>query len=324
MIDRIKNDTSVFNAIFNSILSTQKPSHAYLFELCNDDSYDDVYNFMKMLLCPKRDKNFISDVCSECSMCRNIDENNCLNLKIISPCNGLIKKEDILNVQRFFATKSLNNEIRIYLIKDCDKMNASASNSLLKFLEEPNENVIAILTTYNVEKVLPTIISRCQTIRIGRKSYLGKDTVDNLYKSINNGIIEKETFKSLFSDSFKVIDFLNRNGTLTIVYLNELWGNHLVAKNVGNDSFKLDNMILLDIMICFYYDILKLKMNYNGDLYFLSDLDKLEEISFNLTIDKTLNILYILFKAKDNIDYNVNLNLFFDKLIIDVSEGLEK
>lgn len=324
MIDRIKNDTSVFNAIFNSVLSTQKPSHAYLFELCNDDSYDDVYNFMKMLLCPKRDKNFISGVCSECSMCRNIDENNCLNLKIISPCNGLIKKEDILNVQRFFATKSLNNEIRIYLIKDCDKMNASASNSLLKFLEEPNENVIAILTTYNVEKVLPTIISRCQTIRIGRKSYFGRDTVDNLYKSINNGIMEKETFKSLFSDSFKVIDFLNRNGTLTIVYLNELWGNHLVAKNVGNDSFKLDNMILLDIMICFYYDILKLKMNYNGDLYFLSDLDKLEEISFNLTIDKTLNILYILFKAKDNIDYNVNLNLFLDKLIIDVSEGLEK
>ena len=77
-------------------------------------------------------------------------------------------------------------------------------------------------------------------------------------------------------------------------------------------------------MICFYYDILKLKTNYNDDLYFLSNLDKLKEISINLTIDKTLNILYILFKAKENFDYNVNLNLFLDKLIIDVSEGLEK
>ena len=103
-----------------------------------------------------------------------------------------------------------------------------------------------------------------------------------------------------------------------------MWGNHFVIKNGGNDSFKLDNMILLDIMICFYYDILKLKTNYNGDLYFLSNLDKLKEISINLTIDKTLNILYILFKAKENFDYNVNLNLFLDKLIIDVSEGLEK
>lgn len=324
MIDMIKNDTSVFNVIFNSILSKQKPSHAYLFELYNADSYSDVYKFIKMLLCPEKNKNFISSVCSKCSMCRNIDKNNCLDLKIISPCNGLIKKEDIINVQKFFATKSLNNEIRVYLIKDCDKMNASASNSLLKFLEEPNENVVAILTTYNIEKVLPTIISRCQMIRIGKKNYLEKNTVDNLYESINNGVIEKDTFKSLFDDSFKFIDFLNKNGILTIVYLNELWGNHFVAKNGGNDLFKLDNMTLLDIMIYFYYDILKLKINYNGDLYFLSNLDKLKEISINLTIDKTLNILYILFKAKENFDYNVNLNLFLDKLIIDVSEGLEK
>ena len=324
MIDRIKNDTNVFNVIFNSVLNKQKPSHAYLFELYNEDSYSDVYKFIKMLLCPERDKNFISNVCSKCSTCRNIDENNCLDLKIILPCNGLIKKEDILNVQKFFATKSLNNEIRVYLIRDCDKMNASAANSLLKFLEEPNENVVAILTTYNIEKVLSTIISRCQMIRIGKKSYLEKSTVDNLYESINNGVIEKDTFKSLFDDSFKFIDFLNKNGTLTIVYLNELWGNHFVIKNSGNDSFKLDNKILLDIMICFYYDILKLKTNYNDDLYFLSNLDKLKEISINLTIDKTLNILYILFKAKENFDYNVNLNLFLDKLIIDVSEGLKK
>ena len=102
-----------------------------------------------------------------------------------------------------------------------------------------------------------------------------------------------------------------------------MWGNHFVIKNGGNDSFKLDNKILLDIMICFYYDILKLKTNYNDDLYFLSNLDKLKEISINLTIDNILNILYILFKAKENFDYNVNFNLFLDKLIIDVSEGLE-
>ena len=129
MIDRIKNDTSVFDVIFNSVLSKQKPSHAYLFELYNEDSYSDVYKFIKMLLCPEREKNFISGVCSKCSTCKNIDKNNCLDLKIVLPCNGLIKKEDILNVQKFFATKSLNNEIRVYLIKDCDKMNASASNA---------------------------------------------------------------------------------------------------------------------------------------------------------------------------------------------------
>lgn len=324
MINSMENNTSVFNAVFNSIFSKQKYSHAYLFELYNEDSYADVYIFIKMLLCSKKESCLINNICPNCLECKNIDINNCLDLKIISPCNGLIKKEDILDVQKLFSTKSLDNTLRIYLIKDCDKMNASASNSLLKFLEEPNDNIVAILATFNIEKVLTTVVSRCQVIRIGRKYYFEKNTVDNLYKAINNGIMEKEDFENLFNDAFKFVEFLNKNGILTIAYLDELWGSHYISKKNENCSFKLDNIFLLDIMIYFYYDILKLKINNSNNLCFSSYLENLEENSFSLTIEKILNVLYILFKAKDCLDYNVNLNLFLDKLVIDVSEGLEK
>ena len=57
---------------------------------------------------------------------------------------------------------------RIYIIKDCDKMNKQASNSLLKFLEEPVPGIIAILMTNHIGKLLDTIISRCQLIRLHR------------------------------------------------------------------------------------------------------------------------------------------------------------
>lgn len=49
-------------------------------------------------------------------------------------------------------------------------MTDQAANSLLKFLEEPEEDIIAILSCKNTSVVLPTIISRCQQIKlVGKK-----------------------------------------------------------------------------------------------------------------------------------------------------------
>ena len=49
-------------------------------------------------------------------------------------------------------------------------MTEQAANSLLKFLEEPEDDIIAILSCKNISAVLPTIISRCQQIKLVGKS----------------------------------------------------------------------------------------------------------------------------------------------------------
>ena len=58
-------------------------------------------------------------------------------------------------------------DARIFIIDDADKMNEPASNALLKTLEEPPSTSHIVLVTSRPDKLLPTIRSRCQTIRFG-------------------------------------------------------------------------------------------------------------------------------------------------------------
>ena len=77
-----------------------------------------------------------------------------------------IKKEEILELKEKLNTSSIYNGIRIYIILEAEKLNASSSNTLLKFLEEPSDNIYAVLITSNNNKILETIRSRCISIKI--------------------------------------------------------------------------------------------------------------------------------------------------------------
>jgi DNA polymerase-3 subunit delta' len=54
---------------------------------------------------------------------------------------------------------------KVFIISDADMLNEAAANALLKILEEPHPDTIFLLTTSKKEKLLPTIVSRCQAIR---------------------------------------------------------------------------------------------------------------------------------------------------------------
>ena len=75
-------------------------------------------------------------------------------------------------MQRQFSTKAIETKYKIYIIHEAEKMNSSAANSILKFLEEPEPGIIAILITDNMYQLLDTIISRCQIISLSNsKNY---------------------------------------------------------------------------------------------------------------------------------------------------------
>ena len=76
-----------------------------------------------------------------------------------------IKKEEVDDIQRRFSrTASTAAGRKVYVISHAENSSLGAMNGLLKFLEEPADNVYAILTADNLERILPTIRSRCITI----------------------------------------------------------------------------------------------------------------------------------------------------------------
>ena len=81
----------------------------------------------------------------------------------------IIKIAQIRNIKNFLSRKSINSEKKIVLINNAHLLNESASNCLLKTLEEPS-NGIFILLTSKLNLLLDTISSRCQIIRFRSSS----------------------------------------------------------------------------------------------------------------------------------------------------------
>ena len=72
------------------------------------------------------------------------------------------------------------SKYNIYIINQCDKLNSSSANSLLKFLEEPEDNIIGFFITNSKMNVISTVRSRCQEYSI----YYDKESKD--YKYLDN------------------------------------------------------------------------------------------------------------------------------------------
>jgi len=81
------------------------------------------------------------------------------------PKGNFIKVNSIREVRKNSAMKSFSTGMKVFLFLNADEMNEEASNALLKTLEEPHADSMLILTTSYPERLLPTIVSRCQHIR---------------------------------------------------------------------------------------------------------------------------------------------------------------
>ncbi len=161
-----KDDIAV-KSLTNS-LKNNKLSHAYLV-VSEDSLYCDefILQFVKAVFClDNNSKDFKN--CGKCKNCISIEHNNYVDFYKVDTETS-IKKEEIQLLKKEFSIKSYYGK-KIYWIKDIEKMTDQAANSLLKFLEEPEEDIIAILSCKNTSAILPTIISRCQQIKlVGKK-----------------------------------------------------------------------------------------------------------------------------------------------------------
>lgn len=295
MLDDYKDKQSVAYNIFVNEINNHTVSHAYLIdENGYSESFNMVLAFVKAILCDLKYTNL--EKCGNCSLCKRIDEGNYPEIKIIIPDGMYIKKGQILDLQQEFSRSAIEGKKRIYIIKDADKMRSETANSMLKFLEEPDNNIVAILMTNNYNNILPTIISRCQVIKLNA---IVDDKLDNQYDEL----------------AFNFIYNIEMKGLHAIMNTKELWFNYIGAKD-------RDLMAkVFDLMIDLYYDVLKIKNRVNNIKY-NNYVDKLSEIADCNSQDDILKKIDYLIEAKDSIKLNVNSNLLIDSLVVNIGGRL--
>jgi len=298
------------NKFYDYAKSLKKYYHAYLFEV---DSYEDNYplilSFAKNMICKEHYTN--NQNCGNCNICHLIDKNYYADLKLIEPDGQSIKKEQILTLQKELSLKSSNDFNQVYIIKEANKMNLSAANSLLKFIEEPEDGIIALLITDNIYKVLDTVVSRCQVINLNKSINECHDMMFNIADKLFNSddkiqiFVGNEDNRTMVSHVIDFLVYLEKNKLDTILDINNLWNQFF--------SLKDDYLIAFEIMIMFYNDILNFKMNKN--IMLIDYLSVIEQYDY-FTIEDISNRLNLIFEIKNDLFSNVNLNLLMDKFII--------
>ncbi len=291
MLDDYKDKQYFAYNLFCNELKNNTVSHAYLIDENNSgDSYNLIKAFVKAILCDNRNNDCCG--CDGCQRCKLVEEDAYPELKVIRPDGALIKKGQLLELQQEFSRAPIYGKKRIYIIFDCEKMRAEAANSILKFLEEPNEDIIAFLVTNNINNVLTTIISRCQIIKLNN---------DN--KTNSNEYVD-------FSINF--IKELELFGILCITREKELWFDKIDSKNRDGMILALDNMITM------YYDMLKLFVNEESIVVFSKYKDVYIEVMNRNNESSLIDKIKFLVDVKDSIKFNVNSNLVVDNIILSI------
>lgn len=108
------------------------------------------------------------EFCNSCIVCRQINAQTFSDLTVLTPIPGNkdLRIDQIRTMQQSLALAPYQAKYRTILIPDMQKATASASNALLKSLEEPPARAILVLTADAQESLLETIASRCEILRL--------------------------------------------------------------------------------------------------------------------------------------------------------------
>lgn len=304
MLENYIDEQPIVTKLLLNSFENNKLVQAYLF-VSNDKSFllDYALSFSKKLITDNYDNK----------ICNMIDNNNYPELKIINPINNIIKKEQLLDLQQAFLVKPTLGNKMVYIITEADKLHVSSANTILKFLEEPSEDIVAILLTDNLQKVIPTIKSRCQNLIFKNK----KENIDriqslfDIYKEKQNEDFTDENIVRLKENIINFIDQLENLGLKEFIHYKD--GIFDIFKN------KDDFIILFDFMLYFYYDILNFIIS-RGIVYINNYIENIKNIAEKNDLNKIQKKLQIIENTKIKLDSNMNLKLLMDEFIIKFSE----
>lgn len=310
-----KIKTSLIKSINN-----KQVSHCYLFEGPEGmGKYKLALVFAQSLLC----LNFSMEPCNECKSCIKVNSYNHPDLHIINEDGKSIKREDVDELVNSIYKRPYEAKRKVYIIKDAHLMTPQAANTFLKTLEEPPGDTVMILLTVNSNLLLPTLVSRCQEVKLRNvskktiKSYLkGYDTNSvDLAASYSKGILNKavdiiEGKDDILKKRQEIIKVFDRiiNSDSEIIY--ELENYFEVEK---------DNIdLIIEIMIMWIRDVIFVNGNME-DLVINKDyMPLLRNHGKNMKRDS--DIVEFLQNTSDNIKSNVNYKLAVDNMLLKIQE----
>lgn len=321
--------------ILSRAISGNRLSHAYL--LYGPESIGKkllAVEFAKMLNClaPETDQ-----ACGACESCRKIDSRVHPDFFFIEPVKStptareaVIKIDEIRDLQRKLGFLPYEGKMKIAVIDQVEKMNLQACNAFLKTLEEPPSATVLILLTSNIYKLLPTLISRCQSIKCNPlppeavREILTRQSGEELDPAeiaLRVGRSGGQVSRSLSEDAtqtssyrLEMIQLIDQVSFLRMDLLFQ-WSK-AIAKS------KEPLAPILDEMTGLLRDMMFIRSGGPGDLLFNRDLlAELEPVARKKSLSALLQMADAVFHTQNALSGNANAQLALETMLLDFCEA---
>lgn len=279
----------------------------------------------KSLLCEQ--PNHQHQACGHCPSCGWFDQDNHPDFRIISPEQDSAKDEEgikptkkktqilieqVRGLSDFLSLSSHKNDgVRIVLVHPAESLNLASGNALLKVLEEPPPGVIFILVANQPQKLLPTIMSRCQKVDMPIPSH---DQAISWMK--NQGIANAEAVLNYAGGSpLQATEESEQGAIASIAVCNQLLGG---AKTdifqAAGACLELGMENAINTLQKWCYDLLLTKMT-QKTRYHSAQVTDIQKLSKNVELSALLEFLRKLDEAKKSATHPLNNDLQLTRLL---------
>jgi len=302
--------------IIKENIQNNKLSQAYLF-LCEDSITNNLLalSVSKLILCKNQ------NACGVCKSCSLFESESNPDL-LVYPKDKNFIVDDAVEIYNKVQIKPLYSNYKIFLINNIDVSTVQAQNKMLKIIEEPPHNVIFILTATSEDKVLQTIKSRCQILRVNKfnneviSEILSLEKGDNLDIALALGegyigksidILNNQKFNENYKNILNFIKNFKKSDQIPSFY------EYFSKDRAG---FELNLLLLND----FYRDALMCGLGSEKFVKNKNILNDIKQIAVDYSLSALNQILKLINNYKKMLDSNVLPSLLLDNFLMDILE----
>jgi DNA polymerase-3 subunit delta' len=273
-----------------------------------------VKRFAKLLQCPH-------NACGVCPVCLQIDEGTHPDTIVVRDYGESIKVDEIRDIiQRTHMT--FQSPYLLVCIENIERMTEETANAFLKTLEEPPPNVVFLLTTITIHRILPTVLSRVFHIELGGVSQQELlEYLEQQFPSEEKETIEKVVMLSLHKPGLAIEMLQSRDRR---EYYFTLYND---VRCLLEQSSRSDRLLYVDMLLdTFQEDSLQLKQEINNRLelllYLLQGvfLNKIQQKEHHFlsqkTLEEVIQCIEHVQEAKILLERNINKKLVLENLML--------
>ncbi len=285
--------------------------------------------FAQALNCPQPPAP--GDACRECRTCKQIEAMQYPDLAVVQAEKegGVLKVEQIRELQHSLSLAPYQGKYRLALFLRFQEANPSAANALLKTLEEAPAQVILLLTADNAEQLLPTIVSRCEVMRLrplsveSVQAYLcaaptrqerGADEAQSCLLAHLSGGRPGYAIR-LQSDPAALAFRQVRLDDLQKLLAASRRARFSYAESLGKDKDAFRNVLL--VWLTYWRDVMLRAAQADTPLVNIDRTDEIEALAARLSLPEARRVVTDLERALDRLEKNVNARLLAEVLLLD-------